>query len=256
VRLGGKRALVTGAAHGIGRAAAARLAGEGARVALLDVDRDALAQAAAAAGREALVLPADVADERAVAATVAAATQVWGGLDVVVANAAIQLAGGDDRADRLEPEAWRRTLEVNLTGAFHTLKHGVRALLAAGGDSVVCTASPAGLYGIARGLHAYSASKAGMAGLIRVAAADYAAQGIRVNGVLPGITATPMNPLVDARSRGASGCGRRHPARPGGSARGDRRRDRVPGLRRRLLRHRRPVDGGRRADRRLIRDAL
>jgi NAD(P)-dependent dehydrogenase (short-subunit alcohol dehydrogenase family) len=69
----------------------------------------------------------------------------------------------------------------------------VRALLASGGGAIVCTASPAGLYGIARGLDAYSASKAGLYGLVRVMAVDYAARGVRVNGVFPGVTETPMN---------------------------------------------------------------
>jgi 3-oxoacyl-[acyl-carrier protein] reductase len=105
----------------------------------------------------------------------------------------VQLTGRDDRADRLDTAAWRHTIEVNLTGAFLTAKHGVGALLAGGRGSVVFVASPAGLYGIAPGLDAYSASKAGVAGLVRVMAADYASEGIRVNGVLPGITETAMN---------------------------------------------------------------
>ena len=126
-------------------------------------------------------------------ARVRAAVEAFGGLDVVVANAATQLVGEDDRADRLDAAVWQRTLDVNLTGVFLTAKHGARALLASGGGAIVCTASPAGVYGIARGLDAYSASKGGVLGLIRVMAADYAADGIRVNGVLPGLTATPMN---------------------------------------------------------------
>jgi NAD(P)-dependent dehydrogenase (short-subunit alcohol dehydrogenase family) len=88
---------------------------------------------------------------------------------------------------------WRATLEVNLTGAFLTAKHGVRALLERGGGAVVFVGSPAGAYGIAPGLDAYSASKAGVTGLVRVMAADYAREGVRVNGVFPGITETPMN---------------------------------------------------------------
>ena len=105
----------------------------------------------------------------------------------------MQLTDGDDRAHALEREVWQRTLDVNLTGMFLAAKHGLRALLVEGGGAVVCTASPAGLYGIAAGLEAYSASKAGVYGLVRVMAVDYAADGIRVNGVLPGITDTPMN---------------------------------------------------------------
>jgi NAD(P)-dependent dehydrogenase (short-subunit alcohol dehydrogenase family) len=193
-----RRALVTGAARGIGLAAARRLAHDGVRVALVDVDEAALAAAARAlavqqGGGEVLALPADVRDEAAVERAVSAAVARWDGLDVVVPNAAVQLTGRDDRADRLEAEVWRETVDVNLTGAFLTAKHGVRALLASGGGCVVCVASPAGLYGIAPGLDAYSASKAGMSGLVRVMAADYAGDGVRVNGVLPGITETPMN---------------------------------------------------------------
>ena len=120
-------------------------------------------------------------------------TNAFGGLDLIVPNAAVQLTGRDDRADRLDLETWQRTIDVNLTGAFLTAKHGISALLAGRGGSVVFVASPAGLYGIAPGLDAYSASKAGVAGLVRVMAADYAGEGIRVNGVLPGITETAMN---------------------------------------------------------------
>jgi NAD(P)-dependent dehydrogenase (short-subunit alcohol dehydrogenase family) len=188
-----KRAIVTGAASGIGRAIAERLAVEGARVALVDSDADALDEAAAAAGEGAIALPADVRDEDAVRDAVERAAVGWDGLDVVVANAAVQLVGSDDRADRLERGVWQETLDVNLTGAFLTAKHGARALLAAGGGAIVCVGSPAGTYGIARGLQAYAASKAGMVGLVRTMAADYAADGIRVNAVLPGITETPMN---------------------------------------------------------------
>jgi NAD(P)-dependent dehydrogenase (short-subunit alcohol dehydrogenase family) len=115
------------------------------------------------------------------------------GLDVVIANAGAQLVDSDARVDRLDLDTWRRTLDVNLTGIFLTTKHGARALLASGGGAIVCTGSAAGAYGIAGGMDAYSASKAGVHGLVRVLAADYAADGIRVNGVVPGLTNTQMN---------------------------------------------------------------
>ncbi len=191
--LAGKRALVTGAASGIGRATALRFAAEGARVALLDLDAAALADAVEACGAAGLAIEADVSDEDAVEAAFGEATSAFGGLDVVVADAATQLVGRDDVADRVDLDVWQRTLDVNLTGAFLTAKHGARALLAAGGGSIVCIGSPAGQYGIARGLTAYSASKAGMHGLVKVMAADYTGAGIRVNGVFPGVTDTPMN---------------------------------------------------------------
>jgi len=191
--LAGKRALVTGAASGIGRATALRFVAEGARVALLDLDAEALAEAVRACGTGALALEADVSVEAAVEAAFGKAASAWGGLDVVVVDAATQLAGRDDVADRVDLDAWQLTLDVNLTGAFLTAKHGARALLVTGGGSIVCVGSPAGQYGVARGLTAYSASKAGVHGLVKVMAADYAAAGIRVNGVFPGVTDTPMN---------------------------------------------------------------
>jgi NAD(P)-dependent dehydrogenase (short-subunit alcohol dehydrogenase family) len=197
--LEGKRAVITGAAMGMGRAAAVRFAQEGARVGLVDLNEDDARETAAAVrsvGGEALVLPADVTKEDEVAAAVERAAAEWGGLDVVVANAGVELAGEDDRADRLELSVWQRTIDVNLTGIFLTCKHGIRALLASGGGAVVCTASPTGLYGCAPGYDAYSASKGGVYGLIRVMAADYAADGIRVNGVIPGYTKTPMTNWV------------------------------------------------------------
>jgi len=184
-RLQGKRALVTGGARGIGLATVQRLLTEGARVASLDVEDDA--------AEGALRLSADVSSEESVERAFGEAFGAFGGLDIVVANAATQLVGSDDRADRLELDAWQRTVDVNLTGAFLAAKHGLRALLRSGGGAVVFTASPAGLYGLAPGLDAYSASKAGVYGLVRVLAADYAAERIRVNGVFPGLTATPMN---------------------------------------------------------------
>ena len=105
--------------------------------------------------------------------------------------------------DRLDAEVWRRVVDVNLTGVFLTCKHGIRHLLEAGGGAVICTASPTGLYGLAPGQDAYSSSKAGVYGLIRVMANDYARLGIRVNGVLPGFIDTPLNahlPSKKARS--------------------------------------------------------
>jgi NAD(P)-dependent dehydrogenase (short-subunit alcohol dehydrogenase family) len=175
---------VSGGARGIGRAVVERLLAEGAQVASLDLLPDA--------ADGALPLQGDVSDEPAVEAAFAEASRAFDGLDAVVVNAATQLIGGDDRVDRLDQSVWQRTLDVNLTGAYIVAKHGIRALAGEGG-SLVFTASPAGLYGLAPGLDAYSASKAGVYGLVRVLAVDCAGDGIRVNGVLPGLTATPMN---------------------------------------------------------------
>lgn len=194
-QLAGKRALVTGAASGIGRATAVRFAAEGAAVGLVDTHRTGLDTVAATvreAGGEAQALVADVTREAHVANAVAAFAGT-AGLDVVVANAAVQLFGRDAAAAELDLGVWQTTLDVNLTGAFLTCKHGIRALLETGrGGSVICTASPTGLTGSAPGFDAYSTSKAGVVGLVRVLAADYGARGIRVNAVVPGFTETAL----------------------------------------------------------------
>jgi NAD(P)-dependent dehydrogenase (short-subunit alcohol dehydrogenase family) len=194
-RLADKRAFVTGAASGIGRAVAARFAAEGARVAVADLDPDAATSTAdqiMADGGEALALAADVTKEAAVEAAFARAVDAYGGLDVVVINAGVQLFGQDSRVHDLDTQIWDRTHAVNLRGAFLTGKHGVRALLAAGGGSVICTGSPTGLFGVAPACTAYSASKAGIFGLARAIATGYAPDGIRCNVVVPGFTATPL----------------------------------------------------------------
>ena len=187
--LSGKRALITGAASGIGRAAAARFTTEGAAVALLDRDGPRVFEAAAEIG--ALGLAADVRLEAEIEAAVAEAVGALGGLDILVANAGVQLHGEDDRADRLALEVWERTLRINLTGVFLTCKHGIRALLDAGGGSVVCTSSPTAFSGVAPGYDAYSASKAGVLGLVRAMARDYAPE-VRVNAVVPGFVETAL----------------------------------------------------------------
>lgn len=199
--LAGKRAVVTGAGSGIGRETARVCAREGARIGVLDIDAgsadETVAMIAAAHGDgAALALPADLRAEDQVAGAIARLCEAWGGLDIVIGCAGIQLPGEDDRADRLDLAVWQRTIEVNLTGMFLIAKHGIRELLRGGGGAVVLTCSPTGQFGCAPGYDAYSASKAGVYGLVRVMAADYGADGIRVNGVVPGYTRSPMTAWV------------------------------------------------------------
>lgn len=198
-RLTGLRVLVSGAGSGIGRAATIKFVTEGARVGMLDVAEPALKGTADLVDDPAAVLSlvADVTDEGAVAAAVDTAVAAWGGLDAVVSNAAVQLFDADGPVHQVSAEAWGRTIAVNLTGAFHVCKHGVRALLAAGAGNVIITVSPTALCGVA-GFAAYSASKGGTYALVKSMARDYAAAGIRVNGVLPGFTHTPLvKPMTD-----------------------------------------------------------
>lgn len=190
-RLAGRTALVTGAGSGIGRRVAARFVAEGARVVFTDRDGDA-ATAAAGGLDGALAVALDVADERSVEAGFAAAAGAGFAPDVVVANAGVQLFGQDAPVADLDLDVWQRTIAVNLTGTFLTVKHAVRALLAQGGGSIVVTGSPTGLNGEGRDFTAYSSSKAGVHGLVRTVAAAYAARGIRVNTVVPGYTETPL----------------------------------------------------------------
>lgn len=197
--LEGKRAIITGAGSGIGQATALVCAREGARVGALDVNHgaaDATVSEIAAAGGTAVALGADVRREPEVEAAVNRLRELWGGLDVVIGCAGVQLAGEDDRADRLSLEVWQRTLDINLTGMFLIAKHGIRELLRGAGGTVVLTCSPTGLFGCAPGYDAYSTSKAGVYGLVRVLAADYGAESIRVNGVVPGYTRSPMTEWV------------------------------------------------------------
>jgi len=194
--LAGKRAVISGGASGIGRETARVLAREGSRVAVLDVDAgsaEATVAEVAEAGGESLVLVCDVTDEAQVERAFASVVAEWGGLDIVVGNAGIQMTNEDDRVDRLPLRVFTRTLDVNLTGMFLVCKYGIRLLLEGKGGAVVCTCSPTGQYGGSPGLDAYSASKAGVQGLVRVMAADYAGLGVRVNGVVPGYTLTPLS---------------------------------------------------------------
>jgi 3-oxoacyl-[acyl-carrier protein] reductase len=194
-RLEKQSAIVTGAARGIGRAIAERLAAEGASVLIADLDAaqaEATAEAIAASGASAAALRVDVTERASVAAAVEAAAKRWGRLDVMVSNAGIM-----DRAPFLEmsDELWQRVLTVNLTGAFLCGQAAARQMRAQGGGGrIVYTASNSGIFG-GRGRAAYGASKAGIINLVQTMAIELAGYGIRVNAVAPGPTRTlPSQP--------------------------------------------------------------
>ena len=199
-RFAGRRAVITGASSGIGRATALRLAREGGSVALIARGRAGLDALAAEIGEaeRVLVLPADCTEEASIQAAIAAAADAFGGLDILVSNAGIELLAEDDRVDRLDVNVWRRLIRNNLDGQFLACKHGARHLLEAGGGAIVCVGSNVAYLGMATNEPAYSASKGGVFALMRVMAIDYARLGIRVNMVVPGFIDTPMNAPVMA----------------------------------------------------------
>jgi NAD(P)-dependent dehydrogenase (short-subunit alcohol dehydrogenase family) len=205
-RLAGKTALITGAGTGIGYAVAARFAREGARVVIADRDADAAQRASDDIGDAARASVMDISDEASVATAFGLLGAEGWAPDVVVANAGVQLFGQDAPAADLDLDVWRRTIDINLTGTFLTVKHAVRTMLAAGaGGSIILTGSPTGLNGEGRDFTAYSASKAGIHGLARTVAAAYADRGIRVNTVVPGYTETSLVTAIssDPASRAA-----------------------------------------------------
>ena len=198
--LAGRRAFITGAARGIGLATARRFCEEGASVALADVQEDTVASAAASLreeGSEASAYVVDVTDERSVREGMARAAEELGGLDTIVANAGIFTL---DPISQVTLDDFERTIRVNLTGTFLTLKYGVDHLRRAGGGVMLCTASQAGLRGWPE-MTSYCASKFGIVGMVQALAQELAPD-IRVCGVAPGVTETDMqDALVQERSR-------------------------------------------------------
>lgn len=191
-RFEGKVALVTGAAGGIGRASAMRLASEGAAVLVVDLDEAGAARTAdeiATAGGVASAMGVDVADEGQVAAMVAAAVERHGGLHLAHNNAGINDAATP--LHELSLTSWQRMIDVNLTSVFLCMKHEIAHMLDHGGGAIVNTASGAAVVP-APGLPHYTAAKRGVAGLTAAAAQEYNGRGIRVNGVAPGMVDTPM----------------------------------------------------------------
>jgi NAD(P)-dependent dehydrogenase (short-subunit alcohol dehydrogenase family) len=189
------RALVTGAASGIGRATAVLLAERGAAVACLDVNAAGLDETAAMIGERALTLRCDVTDLAAVEAAVAEAAAELGGLDGVANVAGVGDFTGD--VGEIAPDEWARVLAINLSGPFHVSRAAIPHLRAGGGGAIVNVSSQFGLVGCLAS-PAYCASKAGLIGLTRAMAIDHTDEGIRVNCVCPGPVDTPMLAWTDA----------------------------------------------------------
>jgi 2-keto-3-deoxy-L-fuconate dehydrogenase len=182
---------VTGAASGIGAATAVAFGARGAHVAVLDLDADGAERVAARireAGGSAEACCTDVADEASVVGTLSRVAGARGRLDAVHANAAIDSIGAVLDTSLAQ---WRRTIDVNLTGAFLTVREALRHMRAQRSGSIVVTASTLAQLGAAD-TAAYSAAKGGLLSLVRVTAIEAAPFGVRVNAVLPGAIDTPM----------------------------------------------------------------
>jgi NAD(P)-dependent dehydrogenase (short-subunit alcohol dehydrogenase family) len=188
----GKVALITGAASGIGRAAAIAFAREGARVLVADIDETEgveTARAAQATGGEAEFCRVDVCVESDVEAMVGRCVERFGRLDCAFNNAGV--AGPADPLHMIDFEQWSRTLAVNLSGVFLCMKHELLVMKAQGAGAIVNTASGAGLIATP-GMAAYCASKHAILGITKTAAVENAKAGVRVNAVCPGATDTQM----------------------------------------------------------------
>jgi 3alpha(or 20beta)-hydroxysteroid dehydrogenase len=201
-RFEGKVVLITGAAGGIGRAAAVRFASEGARLGLVDVSREGLGDTLAAvekAGGAGVTVEADVTRAADVARYAATVAERWGGVDCFFNNAGI--LGEVRRLVDYPEEVFDRVMSVNAKGVWLGMKAVAPLLRARGGGAIVNTASIAGLGGSRVPLVAYVASKHAVVGLTRTGAIELAADGIRVNAVCPSPIETSMVEALEASAR-------------------------------------------------------
>jgi len=200
LRLDGKVALITGAGNGMGREAALLFSAEGATVVVADAAEEggqATVDAVTAAGGTAAFVKVDVSDDDQVREMIAFATTTFGALHVLYNNAGV-FPADDGGVTETPLPTWDRVLDVNLKGVWLGCKHGIPAMLDAGGGSIVNVASFVALMGAATPQIAYTASKGGVLAMTREIAVEYARKGIRANALCPGPIDTPL--LADLMS--------------------------------------------------------
>jgi NAD(P)-dependent dehydrogenase (short-subunit alcohol dehydrogenase family) len=188
-RLGGKVAVVTGGASGIGRETARRFAGEGARVCVVDITDEPGEQIASEI--DGLYVHADVTSAEDVQRVYREAADHFGGLDVLFNNAGIS-PPDDDSILETDLDAWQRVQDVNLKSVFLCCKYGIPYLLERGGGSVINTASFVAVMGAATSQISYTASKGGVLAMTRELGVQFARRGVRVNALCPGPVSTPL----------------------------------------------------------------
>lgn len=199
MKLEGKKALVTGASRGIGRAIALALAAEGADVVVNYAGSEAAAKAVAAEieamGRKALVLQADISSNESATAMVDAAVKEFGRIDILVNNAGITR---DGLLMRMKEEDWDAVLTTNLKGVFSCTKAAVKYMMKQKAGRIVSISSVVGLMGNA-GQANYAAAKAGVLGFTKAVAKEVAARGITVNAIAPGFIQTDMTAVLSEK---------------------------------------------------------
>lgn len=180
MELAGYNVVVTGGSGGIGSALVSGLSASGASVHNLDLQ--------SAARSDTKFYETDLTDENSVKAALSSIKTI----DALIVCAGVQLVGADSKIADVSLDTWQKTVDINMTGAFLSVKHAMPGLIKSGRGSVILIGSPTGMTMEGAGYTAYGASKAGMMGLSRIIAVDYKEQGVRSNVVVPGTMSTPL----------------------------------------------------------------